>query len=578
MKKKLTISLIVLASAIMLTGTPSFAVVVVQGNITGNVTWNKDVLLRGPVIVQSGATLNISAGVTVYGEKETIGALAVLRGGKLNINGTIDNPVIFTSNQKVKARGDWGGLIINGYSSLNLTSGTAESEGVPGTYGCTPAPCDASCAVQATCTAAGNPNCCDADHCYGGDCNENDNSGTMRNFQVNWTGYRYTAENEFNGIAMQGVGRGTIIEGVHVYMANDDGIEFFGGTNNMKYAISQGSADDSFDWTFGWRGCSQFVIAHQKSDECDNGIEADGQEGGHNAIPYSDPVLYNMTFIGQKTLGNEGYRLRRGTAGDIRNSIVTDFKADGIDFTNFETMQRADALRLVVDNNIFYNNTPNFAPDAGEVPPMSHTTREFMTCVNYGSLDPGEACYTNNAEVDPLITSKNFDNPDFRPAANSPAVNGTVPVAEKPSSGDCSSYIENTTFIGAVSNVTPADDWTKKKWTGYGDIDADGYANNFDNCPRTPNAPAQGVCSQDSSKPGQLCTTDNDCWSGCSTTGTCIKTQSDADSDGFGDVCDNCPNQCNNKQLDADGDGIGDVCDPNPGCGGCGQPACETQC
>jgi hypothetical protein len=25
-------------------------------------------------------------------------------------------------------------------------------------------------------------------------------------------------------------------------------------------------------------------------------------------------------------------------------------------------------------------------------------------------------------------------------------------------------------------------------------------------------------------------------------------------------------------------DGIGDVCDPTPGCGGCGQPACEQQC
>jgi hypothetical protein len=36
---------------------------------------------------------------------------------------------------------------------------------------------------------------------------------------------------------------------------------------------------------------------------------------------------------------------------------------------------------------------------------------------------------------------------------------------------------------------------------------------------------------------------------------------------------DNCPDNCNVFQLD--GDGIGAVCDASPGCGGCGQPACE---
>ena len=60
--------------------------------------------------------------------------------------------------------------------------------------------------------------------------------------------------------------------------------------------------------------------------------------------------------------------------------------------------------------------------------------------------------------------------------------------------------------------------------------------------------------------------------------GDCQQAQEDVDSDGFGDVCDNCPDTCNSQQLDADEDEIGDVCDDTPGCGRCGQDPCEQEC
>jgi hypothetical protein len=52
----------------------------------------------------------------------------------------------------------------------------------------------------------------------------------------------------------------------------------------------------------------------------------------------------------------------------------------------------------------------------------------------------------------------------------------------------------------------------------------------------------------------------------------------ESDNDLIIDSVDNCPSICNTNQLDADGDGIGDVCDTEPGCGGCGQSACEISC
>jgi hypothetical protein len=110
------------------------------------------------------------------------------------------------------------------------------------------------------------------------------------------------------------------------------------------------------------------------------------------------------------------------------------------------------------------------------------------------------------------------------------------------------------------------------------DADADGILNFEDNCMVTPNGPSRGTCSATSDKAGAICTSDTDCVVGCSSNGLCLKNQEDADNDGIGDACDNCPSHCNAQQLDADGDGIGDVCDTNPGCGGCAGLACEPEC
>jgi len=110
------------------------------------------------------------------------------------------------------------------------------------------------------------------------------------------------------------------------------------------------------------------------------------------------------------------------------------------------------------------------------------------------------------------------------------------------------------------------------------DSDGDGIPDSEDNCPNKPNGPNLGTCSASSDKPGITCTSDADCVIGCSANGVCGMTQDDADNDGVGDVCDNCPNNCNVNQFDADMDGIGDVCDTDPGCGGCGLPQCEQQC
>ena len=74
----------------------------------------------------------------------------------------------------------------------------------------------------------------------------------MRYVRVEFAGVEFSPDNELNGIAFQGVGRGGSYEYIQVHMNRDDALEWFGGTADIKYAVASNAADDSFDWTFGW--------------------------------------------------------------------------------------------------------------------------------------------------------------------------------------------------------------------------------------------------------------------------------------------------------------------------------------
>lgn len=301
-----------------------------EGIINENIslTSSDNWLLSGGVFVEEGYTLTILNGGTIYTDTDVTTFLSVMQGAKVFIEGSQDNPVVFTPLKDNPTYGDWGGIVVNGYASLN-TGFTAEGEGGTGIYG--------------------------------GD-DDNDDSGILRYVRVEYAGKILGTDNELNGFSFNGVGDGTTVEYIQAYKGSDDGIEFFGGTVNVRYAVSTHNQDDSFDWTHGWKGKGQYWLAQQGPDGGDRGIEADNNSDDNLLEPYSNPILCNITLEGYDDGDslNTGIRFREGTKGKVYNALITNFPKYGVRVSDEATLNNLTNGGLILSNSLVQDNGTNF--------------------------------------------------------------------------------------------------------------------------------------------------------------------------------------------------------------------------
>ena len=248
-------------------------------------------------------TLNIESGTTIIGDNPE-DFLVISRGSEIRASGTRNAPITLTAVDDVtgsisdpaNTQGLWGGLVINGNAPINDCP-----EGASG--------------GTADCTKEGEAN----SGLFGG-ADPDDSSGVLHYVLVKFAGSNVDPENQLNGIAFQGVGAGTVVDYIEVYNNLDDGVEFFGGTVSTKHVVLIGNADDSLDWTDGWKGSIQFLHIEQTQQTGDNMIEADNREGDEQATPISEPSIANMTMLGKSD--ERAVRLRRGTGLHLYNAMV----------------------------------------------------------------------------------------------------------------------------------------------------------------------------------------------------------------------------------------------------------------
>ena len=386
--------------------------VTVSANITANTTWSSSsvYLLSGPIYVTNNATLTIQPGTVIRGNAAVAGsALIITKGAKIIADGTLAQPIVFTSSAAPGSRaiGDWGGIVVLGKASNNLPANA--TAGTPAGIG----------------NIEGLPVSANSEYGGGATPDDNDYSGILRYIRLEFGGYAYQIDKEINGFTFGSVGAATVAEYLQTSFVNDDAFEWFGGTMNAKYLVAYRCLDDDMDCDFGYRGKVQFGlivrdpnIADQSSGSTSEGFECDNDGAGSTNTPKTAAMFSNFTAIGplrgnsSATINSKferALRLRRNSEMKILNSIFMDWKRGlHIDGTAAEARAGEDALRF--RNNIIAGCQP------------SNKIVTTSATFNHKKYVADNMNDTLISAAGILVNPYNYTAPDYRPAAGSIAL------------------------------------------------------------------------------------------------------------------------------------------------------------
>jgi hypothetical protein len=374
----------------------------------------KTYFLNGWVYVKDGATLTIDPGTVIRGSKANKGALIIEKGAMIMAEGTMDSPIVFTSNQDAGSRsyGDWGGVIILGKATTNKVDPIIEG-GPTSTYG-------------------------------GSD--DADNSGILKYVRIEFPGVAFQPDKEINGLTMGGVGNGTTIENIQVSYSGDDSYEWFGGDVNIKHIIAFRGWDDDFDTDYGYHGMVQYAVALRDPAVADpgsgsNGFESDNDAAGSTDTPVTSAIFSNVSSFGPlvtpETSINANFKramhLRRNTGLQIYNTISGGWPT-GVFIDGTASQANATNGDLKVMNVFLAGNKTSF-PEEFDSSYFLDVTRENQRLVSNDDLQ--------------LTDPFNLDAPNFLPMEGSPVLTASSWFEGIPSA------IDNTLEKDEIASVYP---------------------------------------------------------------------------------------------------------------------------
>lgn len=379
-----------------------------------------------PIAGSVDAILTIEAGVRLFASGGS-DYLLVNRGSQLFAEGTIAQPIVFTSRQNVEgtttldSQGQWGGIVLAGRAP------------------------QANCQLTAPVTCTGTVEGTSAS--YGGN-TPSDDSGRLRYIQIKFSGFEISSGNELQGLTMAGVGSGTTVDHIQVHNSSDDGIEIFGGNVNLRHIVITGADDDGFDTDTGWRGGAQFGIVTQRPPTATSRSAGFEFSSAPASVPLasrylSQPKIANWTLVGRNspTDAHTVAHFDSGVDATIINSVFT---AAAASLAGCMAINDADtATSGVTFNSVFMSCTLPYRPSNAVLSAAAFTAGTNNTANGTSTLVAPAAGTTLTNQ---LLT--------FINGANETAVTPVAAASVYP-------FFQNTTYIGAVQNA--ADTW----WQGW---------------------------------------------------------------------------------------------------------------
>jgi len=369
---------------------------ILSGNITKDTKlYKKEIyLLLGNVFVTDSTTLSIEPGTLILGDFKSKASLIISSSSKIIAEGTLTDPIIFSSNRDVKKKGDWGGIFILGNAPTNKIEETSELD-----YGLNPSTSEMTL--------------------YGGT-DVTSNSGILKFVRIEYAGKRTKNHGYFNGLTLAAVGSGTILENIMVSYCEGSSFYVLGGNTDLYKLVSFRSKRNDFIFNYGAQSLLTNSLAIKSPYHTTSGGASSIYLASYNEKEEVDPTkkgtnldAKNLTFMVLSDnleadikvgLVHEAMYVKEGASFSINKTIFSGFNPavvidDKIQINN-------ENLRKMEFTNMYFNNCK------GNIFTESAPNNEDLE--NWYGNNAFANVYSRGLDSETFIGVKNLDNPDFR--------------------------------------------------------------------------------------------------------------------------------------------------------------------